>query len=206
MSVLVAVSAVRPVSADVARAVVPDVSRQVAGQVLADSRTQSAGTYRDNLHAANADLARRGLPIVGEPGPTASSGELLGAWVTARVLGLLPPSITDDLREQVAAGQIPRVLPSAGPINPADLGDSVVTVLPNDPGGATVPIRPGQSTGTTGGRRDTPAPTAAPTGAVPRPPAPAAPAAPAPPAPSPPQRGVLPLLPGLPLKIPLISE
>jgi hypothetical protein len=178
------------------------VSEQVGGQVVADARQQRQDTGRKELAKANGRLAARQLPIVPDPGPTASGDALLIQAARANVLADLPDPIVADLRRELAGK---RTLPSSLTDEAAPLGDVVVGVLPLAPGGPTIvegprtatPPRPG-----TGGSSRAPVP--APPGTNPTvPSAPPAPPAPAPPAPP---RGLLPLLPNLPIRIPLLSS
>lgn len=110
------------------------------------------------------------------------------------MLADLPDAIVADLRRQFTGRD---VLPSSmGERPPGVDGDRVVTTLPLAPGGPTLVEVPGPTA-------------AAPTARDPAPPATGAPPGDDPPpatAPATPRRGLLPLLPDLPLRIPLLSE
>lgn len=174
------------------------ISADVSAAVVKDARQARVLTGRSELARANARLIARDLPIVPDPGPTASGDQLLVQAARASVLADLPDAIVAELREQYAGRE---VLPSSlGERPPGVPPDSVVTTLPLAPGGPTLVEVPGPTTAAPSGRN--PAPPAA------RPATPGAPATPAPAVPTPaaPSRGLLPLLPNLPIRVPLLSQ
>lgn len=170
------------------------ISADVSAAVVQDARAARVSTGRAELARGNARLAARDLPIVPDPGPAASGDQLLVQAARAAVLADLPDTVVADLRREFTGRD---VLPSSmGDRPPGVDGDRVVTTLPLAPGGPTLVEVPGPSTAATTGRDPAPPATGSPPAADPAPdPAPAAP-----------RPGLLPLLPGLPIRIPLLSE
>lgn len=189
LSFAIAVSSATTRADDVAQRISADVS----AAVVQDARQARVLTGRAELARANGRLAARGLPLVPDPGPTASGDQLLVQAARASVLADLPDSVVADLRRQFAGRD---VLPSSLGERPPGLADGVVTTLPIAPGGPTlVDVVPAPSVAAPTARNPTvpPARSSAPPAADP------APAAPA-------ERGLLPLLPDLPVRVPLLSE
>lgn len=190
---------------DVARRVASLIVEPVAQRVLALGRAETARGARDDIDAANALLAARRLPIFEQPPPDAPNYIVQRQEARAWAMVDYPEATAEQVRDEVRRGQ----RPDTQPISTAQLpgagttgGDIVVSTIPVTPGdGPTVVEIPPRSSAAPTGRSPAAPPSA---GGAPIASAPPAPAPP--PATAPEQRGLLPLLPDLPIRVPLLSD